>query len=137
MPRGLVKGHTADRRDGCAGLADVARAHSGVEGEACLGRRMERCEGGLQAALLIEAGGAAVVGEVEVARAEGIGGQEVRLPWPRWGGWAVSMTWSSVQRHVGSVASRQSFDAISSPELPRMGNSFILVTRMGVAPILR
>jgi hypothetical protein len=67
VPRGLVKGHAAESLSRCAGLADVARARRGVEGEARLSRGMERCEGRLQAARLVEARGAAVGSEIEVA----------------------------------------------------------------------
>ena len=67
MPRGPVKGHTAEIVGRCAGLADVARAGRCVEGEARLGCGMERYKGSLQAARLVEARGAAVGGDVEVA----------------------------------------------------------------------
>ena len=40
---------------------------------------MERCERGLEAALLGEAGGAAVQSEVGMVGAEGVGGEEERL----------------------------------------------------------
>ena len=57
MPRGPVKGRTDESVGRCAGLADVARARRIVEGEARLGRGMERCKGRLQAARLVEARG--------------------------------------------------------------------------------
>ena len=57
MPRGPVKGRTDESVGRCAGLADIARARRIVEGEARLGRGMERCKGRLQAARLVEARG--------------------------------------------------------------------------------
>ena len=62
-----VQGDPADGLGRCAGLADVARARCGVEGEARVSRRIESCKGRLQAARLVEARGAAVGSEIEVA----------------------------------------------------------------------
>ena len=79
MPSRSVERNVTDWHGGLACHAYVACSDSRIEGEArgCCG--MERCERGLEAALLGEAGGAAVQSEVGMVGAEGVGGEEERL----------------------------------------------------------
>ena len=83
MPRGAVQRHATDRLGCFAGCAHIARAHSSVEREARTRGRMQRGECGVEAALLVEARGAAMRGEVKVVGAQRVGGKQARLDWGR------------------------------------------------------
>ena len=76
MPRRAVQRHAADRLGCFAGSAHIARAHSPVEREARTCGGMQRGEGGVEAALLVKARGAAVRGEVKVVGAQRVGGKQ-------------------------------------------------------------
>ena len=75
MPRGAVQRHATDRLGSFAGSAHIARAHSSVEREARTRGGMQRGEGGVEAALLVKARGAAVRGEVKAIGAQRVGGK--------------------------------------------------------------
>jgi len=76
VPRGAVQRHAADRLGSFAGSAHIARAHSSVEREARTRGGMQCGEGGVEAALLIEARGAAMRGEVKAIGAQRVGGKQ-------------------------------------------------------------
>ena len=79
MPRGAVQRNATDRLCCFAGCAHIARPHSSVKREARTLGGMQRGEGGIEAALLVKARGAAVRGEVKVVGAQRVGGKQARL----------------------------------------------------------
>ena len=79
MPRGAVQCHATDRLGCFAGFAHIARPHSSIEREARARGGMQRGKGGIEAALLAKARGAAVRGEVKVVGAQRVGGKQARL----------------------------------------------------------
>ena len=78
VPCGSVQRHTADCVSGFTRFADVARTHSGVEGEARGCYRVESRNCSLQAVLLVETRGATVKGMTEMVGAERVGSDKVR-----------------------------------------------------------